>query len=594
MKIIQDTWDLTPLISDTSESARASIREKVEATNRAFISHWKERDDVYTEPLILREALDELERIEREYGTDGPEGFYYWLSSQANENDPNIRAQLERIEEFARKLENERSFFLIRLSQIPQDHAKRLLDAEPLAPYRHFLERTFAQGAYTLSQPEESILSLVASSSHDSWERMTSGFLSKKSASVINPQDGAGHHSVPFSVLQSYMQHTSQAVRDSAAEAFNQILLDSADMAEAEMNALMHFKKVQDELRGYPRPDSARHLADDMETQVVDSLIDTVVSHNDIAHRYYHLKAKALGKHVLAYHERNVSVGGVEKSYTFDDAVQLVDRVVGRLHPQFRSIFQQLLHNRQIDAFPRVGKRDGAFCAYNKLSQPTYLLLNFSGKLRDVTTLAHEVGHGINDELMRIQHALAFGTPLATAEVASTFMEDFVVEELMRQSDHTDRRMLLMERLNDDISTIFRQIACYRFELDLHAQFRKKGYLSKEEIGSIFQNHMTSYMGDAVEQSKGSENWWIYWGHIRRPFYVYSYASGLLISKAMQQMVREDKKSIESVKTFLSGGLSASPRDLFLQMGIDISKPDFWEKGIMRISEQLDEAESLF
>ena len=150
-----------------------------------------------------------------------------------------------------------------------------------------------------------------------------------------------------------------------------------------------------------------------------------------------------------------------------------------------------------------------------------------------------------------------------------------------------------MTKLNSDVSTVFRQVACYKFEQDLHKDFREKGYLSKEEIGSLFQKNMAAYMGDAVEQSEGSENWWVYWSHIRRFFYVYSYASGLLISKSLQKSVRDNPEFINEVKEFLSTGLSDSPNNIFEKCRIDIADKSFWNTGINEVEELLDETEKL-
>jgi oligoendopeptidase F len=211
-----------------------------------------------------------------------------------------------------------------------------------------------------------------------------------------------------------------------------------------------------------------------------------------------------------------------------------------------------------------------------------------------VLTLAHELGHGINNELIRkCQHALYFGTPISTAEVASTFMEDFVLQEILKEADEELRLALMVKKLNDDVSTIFRQAACYRFEQELHSEFRGKGYLSVEEIGSLFRRNMAAYMGDAVEQSRGSENWWIYWGHIRSFFYVYSYAGGLLISKSLQSYVKKDPRFIDNVKVFLSAGLSDSPRNIFSRLGIDIADAGFWARGLDEVEELLIETTAL-
>jgi len=172
-------------------------------------------------------------------------------------------------------------------------------------------------------------------------------------------------------------------------------------------------------------------------------------------------------------------------------------------------------------------------------------------------------------------------------------MEDFVLQELLTNADEDLALSLAMAKLNDDISTIFRQVACYLFEQELHSEFRKSGFVSKEIIGQLFQKHMAAYMGDSVEQSAGSENWWVYWGHIRRFFYNYSYASGLLLSKALQRNVKTDKQFIEKVITFLSCGTSQSPADIFMDLGIDISRKSFWEEGITEIEELLEHTEAL-
>src|SRR5690606_849414 len=206
---------------------------------------------------------------------------------------------------------------------------------------------------------------------------------------------------------------------------------------------------------------------------------------------------------------------------------------------------------------------------------------------------AHEVGHGIHFQLSKAQNSLNFGATLSTAEVASTFMEDFVLEEILRDADDELKLNILMMKLNDDTSTILRQVAIYNFERDLHEEFNKNGYLSKEEIGGLFLKNMAAYMGDSVKLNRGSENWWIYVSHIRNFFYVFSYANGLLISKSLQESVKEDPKFISKVKEFFKSGKSESTKDIFMKLGIDISDKEFWNNGLERIENLLSETENL-
>lgn len=584
-------WDLTPLLSGDHDPAIEKRKKEAKQQVAVFVDKWRGRKDYLEDPKKLREALDEYEHWCKQCGAGNGVDFYFWLRSAQDQTSTDIKAKNQQIDDFTKEISNDISFFTISISKIPKETQKNLLAAKELAPYHHFIGRLFRSAAHVLSESEEKIMRMKSTSAHDNWVRMVETFLSKEERDVLNEK--GKNESKSFSEILSLTRHTNKKVRDSAAAAFNDILKKHVETAENELNSILEDRKVNDMIRNYPRPDSARHIGDDIESETVDSLVKSISSAFDISRRYYAFKAKLMGVKKLNYHERNVPYGATDKHYSYDEALALVMRVLGGLDPAFGKIINEF-SDGHIDVYPRKGKQDGAFCVHWLPTQPTYVLLNHTDKLQDVLTMAHEFGHGINNELMKAkQHALDFETSLATAEVASTFMEDFVVKDIEKSADDELRLSLIMKRLDDDVSTIFRQIACYCFEKELHAKYREKGYLSQEEIGKIFQKHMTAYMGDAVEQSPGSENWWVYWGHIRREFYVYSYASGLLVSKYMQRAVSKDPKFIEKVKEFLSSGMSASPTEIFKKMGIDITQERFWKEGVAEIDAQIKEAEKL-
>ncbi len=592
LEVRQTLWDLTPLYTSDNDRRMGKKRKVIERKSYEFINAWKDRTDYLEDPAVLRKALDHYEAWKHSFGSDGDEGYYFWLRSQQDQNDPALKAKLNKIEDFSKKIENDIQFFYLRVARIKPEHQQRFLEHETLRKYRHYLERIFAEARYHLSEPEEKIMNLKSSTSYANWTRMTEGFLSKEERAVLL-EEGV-RKALPFSGIIGLMNSKIKRVRDAASLAFNDILKKNADVAEAELNSVLQNKKVDDELRGASRPDSMRHLADDIDSEVVDALLESVSRRFSIASRYYSLKAGLLNVKRLEYHERNVEYGSIAKRYPYPRAVNLVYAVMQKLDPRFGQIFSGFISNGQIDAYPRKGKDSGAFCMHHLMTQPTYILLNHTSKLHDVLTIAHEVGHGINNELIRERHhALDFGTPTSTAEVASTFMEDFVLEEIIQSADEELRLAIMMQKLNDDVSSIFRQAACYRFEQDLHREFRARGYLSKTEIGKLFQHHMSAYMGKAVEQSAGSENWWVYWSHIRYFFYVYSYASGLLISKSLQNSVKKEPQFIGKVKEFLSAGLSDSPKNIFRRLGIDIADRRFWDKGLDEVEKLLDSTTQL-
>jgi oligoendopeptidase F len=586
------TWNLKHLFQHDDDPMIEKKRKIVEKKSYEFINAWKNRKDYLKDPGVLRQAVDGYEAWRRDFSSDGDEGYYFWLRTTQDQNDPKLKAKFNMIEHFSKKIENDIQFFSLRIAKIPVSQQRRFLEYKGLKDYRHYLERLFAESKHLLSEPEEKIMNLKSSTSYFNWVKMTSSFLAKEERKVLL-EDGQ-REIKPFPVIASLMNNKKKQVRDTAARSFNDILKKNADVAEEEINAVLAHKKTDDEIRRMQRPDIARHISDDIDTEIVDALINAISGRFDIPAEYYALKARLLKVKKLKYHERNVEYGNINRKYTYHDSIKLIRKVLKNLDGKFSLIFDKFLTNGQFDVFPRKGKVSGAFCAHQLVSQPTYILLNHTDRLNDVLTLAHELGHGINNELIREkQNALNFGTPTSTAEVASTFMEDFVLQEMLKHADDELRLSIMMMKLNDDISTIFRQAACYRFEQALHHDFRQKGYLSKEEIGRLFQEHMSAYMGNSVEQSPGSENWWVYWSHIRSFFYVYSYASGLLISKSLQKSVKENPAFIEKVKGFLSAGLSDSPKNIFSNLGIDITDNKFWDKGLGEVSMLLDDTISL-
>jgi oligoendopeptidase F len=584
-------WNLSSLFTSDTDLHIEKARAEVVRANKNFVEKWQKREDYLHEGSALKEALDDYEELLRNFGTDGNEGYYFWLRTQQDQNDQTLKAKFAKVLDFSTKLQNELQFFELRLTKVDKQTQEKFLRDPQLKAYRHFLEKIFRQADYVLSEAEEKIINLKEDPAHMKWEQMLSGFIAKEEREIVT--DSGKKEKLFFEQLISLTQSTNKKVRDAAAAGVNDIFSKLADTAEAEINAVLANKKVDDELRKMPRPDFSRHLADDVESEVVDTLVSTVSKRFGISQKYYQLKAKLLNVKKLEYHERGVPYGKISKEYSYEDASALVHKVFTQLDLEFADILTRFEKEGQIDVYPKKGKRGGAFCVYWRVPQPTYVLLNYTDKLRDVETLAHEMGHAINDELMKKQNALNFGTPTSTAEVASTFMEDFVLQEIVKTADEETKFGLMVSKLDTEIATIFRQVACYQFEQELHGTFRDKGYLSQQEIGKIFQKHMSAYMGPGVEQSTGSENWWIYWSHIRMFFYVYSYASGLLISKSMQNAVKENPQFIKKVKEFLSAGTSASPKDIFKNVGIDITDEAFWNNGLDEVERLLKETTKL-
>lgn len=586
----QPTWNLAQLVSDENELPR--LRAEQKKAVQGFIARWQPNNqDWQVDSGRLRSCLDEAAELHHRYGTYGTEAYYWWLRYSQDQSDPEVKAAKHLSEEWSRELEDQLRPWYLALCQLPQPLQQQHLTDERLEPYHHFLTRAFRAGEHQLSADQELVASALSGPAHSRWSELTESLLVKETAPV--EVDGTTKELTMVELI-SRCSDADPAVRADAGQALNQLFARYAEVAEPEMNALLAFKQADDRLRHYTSPEEARLLSDDMNTSTVEAMCQAVSSSYPISHRFYQLKARLLKQDQLAYYERNATLPSELPQYDYEAASRLVSEVFHQLDPEFAAIFQQLNEAGCVDISPRPGKDSGAFCAYNLPSDPTYILLNHTGELRDVLVLAHEMGHAINDELMKTaRHALDFGTPPSTAEVASTFMEDFVLDRLLAEATPRNRLALLMQQLDEQVATIFRQVAFYRFEQELHRRFREKGHLSHEEIGQMFSQELTAYLGPAVKVDEMAANWWIYVGHFRYFFYVYSYASGQLISKALQSQVRRDPHAILKVKEFLRTGTSSSPAAAFSRLGLDITRPDFWSEGIQELERLVDEAEAL-
>jgi len=576
-------WDLKPLFKSDADPVIGQSQRSALMASQKFINKWGKRLDYLDNPKILAQALKEYENWLARYGWNDRVSYYFWLRSEQEKNNPQIKAGLNKAKEVAIQIENGIQFFTLNLSQLAKTKQQEFLTAKELIPYRHFLERLFATGRYTKSDQEEKIINQFSDTSYRQWVNMLEAMLAQETRGNKN-----------FPALLAECSNPKKTVRKQAARQINEILAAWAPVAEHELNAVLEYKKVTDEIRRAEEPETLRLVSDDMNKKVIEAMLSTVEKNYKLAERYYRLKAKLLKQKKLSYFERGVPIGKIEKKWTYQEAVVLVRDQLKNLDPELEQIFANFSAQGQIDVYPQIGKTDGAFCAHQSPTLPTYILLNYTNRWRDVKTLAHEVGHGINNELVRKNsRSIYFGTPTSTAEVASTFFEDLVTNALSQKITPKEELALIMAKLDDEVATIFRQVAAYRFEQKLHQEFRSSGYLAKETIGKLWLKQMKDYTGPAVEFPKGSENWWVYWSHFRQFFYVYSYASGLLIAKVLQTKIQQDPTFIKKIKDFLGAGLSASPRELFKQLDLDIVKPNFWQLGLEQFVELLAKAEML-
>lgn len=585
-------WDLTKLYKSPDDpQINIDIDKSIKITDE-FRNKWINNKDYLSNPNALKLALNEFEKIMGKDNHIKKTAYYANLLNSLEDNNDKYKKLSNMVNQTVVEIQNKLEFFINSLTKLDTDKLIDFSNNPQLIDYQHFLQKLSREAKYVLSEKEEQILNMVSKTSTDNWEKLTQILLNTSESKIIN--ESGQPEKAPFSVIYKNINSTNTKTRTSSAKALYKILKKHSTVAENEINSLLEYDTQIRKLKNIESPMTPRIIADDMDRTTVDALVLAVSKNYDISHKYFELKSKLLGFDKLKYHERNIPLGKADKKFSIDQTIDIISETFAKLDPEFLAIFNLLIKNGQIDFSPKKGKRSGAFCAYGGKYLPVYILMNFDGTLDAINTLAHEMGHAINDELMRKQNELNYGTPLSTAEVASTFMEAFVFKTATSEiKDKEQQLYILMEKLSDEINTIFRQIACFEFEKELHSTFAKKHYLSKQEIGKLFNKHMRRVNGAFVQHDSNSAHAWIHWSHIRSFFYVYSYASGLLISKSLQSKYQVDPTFITKIKTFLSTGLSKSPKDIFMEMGIDISDKEFWELGISQIRTDLDTAYKL-
>ena len=582
---MQKNWNLKLLYNDINDKDIQRDIDESKKNVKLFVKKWKNNNEYLKNPKTLSIALKEYEELIQEYGICTKPSYYLFLAREIDQGNPILKSKENLLHSTCLELENCIQFFLLNISKIPKQKQKLFLESEDLKIYKHFLLSSFNQAKYLLTDKEEKIFNLESKTSYANWVNMLSELLQKQSIKILNEK--GIKKEVSYSEISKYLDSSKKEVRDYTAEQFYKVNNRYAQIAEYEINSILENKKISDEYRKIQRVDLPRLLSDDMEPNTVDTLRSVVTDSFDISQRFYKLKAKLLKQDSLAYYERNVKVDDIKQEFSFEKSINIVKEVFKKLDKEFLDIMQMYESQGQYDAYPKRGKEGGAFCVGVGSKYPTYILLNHNDRLQDVLTIAHESGHGIHTEYSNNQNPLNQGYSTACAEVASTFFENFVLENISENLSEKEKDLLLFKSLEEDVSTIFRQIACYNFELELHKQFRDKGFLSKDDISKIFTQEMSKYLGESVLKDKHMQLGWIYWSHIRSFFYTYSYASGLLISKYLQNLVKEDTQNIKYVKEFFKAGDSKSPKEIFLDMGMDISKKEFWEIGLKEVEEKL-------
>lgn len=551
----------------------------------AFEKKYRNKTDYLRSETALLKALKDYENLAADSSAERALYYYYLFRKELNSSDTEAEQKISKLSDEFTKLDNKILFFTLNLGKIEKKLQRKFIASEKLAPYRYFLQKIFEQSKYNLTEPEEKILNLKSQTSYGMWVDGVDKLASKQTV----PFKG---RDIPIAQAQGMISSLPMKERHELSDRVMEQLHSISDFAESELNAVVLHKKTNDELRGFKHPYSSTILGYENDEKSIINLVESVTKHNSISHRFFKVKAKLLGQSRLKYADRGANVGTTSKKISFEEAVALYRDVLKDLDPAFVEILDRFLKNGQIDVYPKTGKTGGAYCS-SEINLPTLVLLNHTNDFKSFMTLAHEMGHAIHAEFSKHQPPLYQGHTISVAETASTLFEQLAFEKIFQTLSEQEKIVALHDKINDDIASIFRQIAFFNFERDLHNTIRAEGFLSKEAIAKLLNKHMQSYLGPLFDIAEKDGYFFVAVSHFRRFFYVYSYAYGQLISRAMVTRYKTDHYFIDQIKQFLSDGESKSPEQIFKDIGIDTMKPIFFTEGLKEIEKDIIALEKL-
>ena len=510
------------------------------------------------------------------------------LRHAANLADPDAGRLLQNTTERLTDTARHTLFLTLELNRMEAGAVARALEDPTARRYAPWVREVRAYRDHQLSDELENY-GLDRSATGGAWPRLFD-------ETVAGMRFRVGRRPLTISATLDHFTDPRRTVRKQAARALAEGFARRGPLFALALNTLAKEKEIEDRWRKYPSPIAARNLANQVEDKVVNALIGAVrESFPRLSHRYYKLKARALGLKSLEYWDRNAPLPEVPvRAYAWSEAEDIVLGAFRAFSPRMAEIAGRFFEGGWIDAALVPGKDSGAFSHPTAPSVHPYILLNYHGRARDVMTLAHELGHGVHQVLSATQGALMADAPLTLAETASVFGEMLVFQAMLgAESNSARRRVLLAGKIEDMLNTVVRQIAFHEFERRFH-DARREGELTPERIGAIWLEVQRESLGPAFRFAPEYRWFWAYIPHfVHSPFYVYAYAFGDCLVNALYSVYRGGHSGFEQkYLAMLGAGGTLRHRELLVPFGLDAGAPSFWRRGLDVISGLIDALEA--
>ena len=577
-----DKWDLSELAKDPKSSAFQKQIRELEVLAKKF-----EKIKLKLDPKIPSKKfmciLHEVEEISEKMSRIGG---YASLSYSADTQSDEATSLMTRMSKLGSEISNKILFFdLWWKTQVDDKNAKRLIkDSGELAEYLSH-KRLFAK--YALSEPEEKIINTLdvtgISALVKLYDKMTSAYEYKMNVKGKIKK-------MTREEITNYIRSTNPKIRETAYKTIlTKYTENKGVIGEIYQNIVLNWKDEGIEIRGYKSPISMRNIGNNIDDKTIESLLTVCRKNSPVFQKFFIQKAKMLKMKKLRRYDLYAPAAAniKEKNYQYDKSVRLVFESLRRFSPQLEEFAKKVFNKKHVDSSVRVGKRDGAFCSTLTPKITPYVLVNFTGKTRDVFTLAHELGHAVHSQTAQDRSILVQDAPLPLAETASTFSELLLYDNLSDKITDDEKKIMLSEKIDDLYATIMRQAFFTIFEVTAHQQIGKGTTI--DEISKAYLQNLKEQFGNSVAVSEDFAIEWSCIPHFyHTPFYCYAYSFGNLLALSLfQRYKKEGNGFVPSYINILAAGGSKKPEKLLAEHGFDISSQKFWQEGLDYVNSQV-------
>jgi len=581
-------WNLDELAKNPNRKTIDRTLTKIESDAKRFEKNKKSLNQKISSGKFLK-LIHGIEDITEKSSMIGG---YASLRYSENTQSDEATALLTRIRKFGSDIENRLLFFdLWWKRQVDEKNARRLMkSAGQFSEYLRF-KRLLAK--YSLSEPEEKIINTLdvtgASALVKLYDKITNAYVY---AVTVDGKKRTMNREQLTTLVRNKKAKTREAAYKSLFSKFSE---NSGVTGEIYQNIVLNWRDEGIGMRGFSSPITIRNISNDIDDETVNTLLDVCKKNSKIFQKYFLQKAKLLGMKKLRRYDLYAPNKSKikEKNFSYDKSVKLVLESLEKFSPVLSNYANRVFKKKHVDSIIRPGKTIGAFCSTPSPKITPYVLLNFTGKSRDVFTLAHEIGHAIHSISASGKSILVSEASLPLAETASTFSEMLLYDKLSETVSTQEKRMMLSEKIDDFYATIGRQSFFTLFEIEAHNQIAKS--TTVDEISKTYMKNLNEQFGNSV---KVSDDFGIEWSCIphfhHAPFYCYAYAFGNLLALSLfQRYKKEGKDFAPTYIEILAAGGTKKPEKLLRKSGMDITKPRFWQDGFDYIQKQVEDLSKL-